>query len=51
VNGANGNTGIDAASSATMLKDDDKLAFSVLITNPSAKVDDIELKLHFKINN
>ena len=51
VNGANGNTGIDVASSETMLLDDDKLAFSVLITNPSAKVDDIELKLHFKIKN
>ena len=44
-----GSTSITSGS--TMLLTGDKLAFSILITNPSNKVTDVELKLHFNILN
>jgi len=46
-----GSTYLNAVDTNKMLKEGDLLAFSVLITNPSNKVKDVELKLHFKIDN
>jgi len=51
VTGVDGSTHLNAADTDQMLKTGDKLAFSILITNPSNKVKDVELKLHFNINN
>ena len=48
---ASGSTFINATDANNMLNDGDKVAFSVLITNPSNKVTDIEIKLHFEIKN
>lgn len=46
-----GSTYLNAVDTNLMLITNDLLAFSILITNPSNKVKDVELKLHFKINN
>ena len=45
-----GSTYIGEDESKQMLKKGDKLAFSILVTNPSNKVKDVELLLHFKID-
>ena len=44
-------TFINNTQAQQFLKDGDLLTFSILITNPSNKVKDVELKLHFKIKN
>jgi len=51
VTGVDGSTHLNAGDTDQMLKTGDKLAFSILITNPSNKVKDVELKLHFNIKN
>ena len=51
VAGASGGTFLSNASAVEMLKTGDKLAFSILITNPSNKVKDVEIMLHFNIKN
>ena len=50
-NSADGSTFIELNDAKFMLLDGDLLAFSILITNPSNKVKDIELKMHFQIDN
>ena len=46
---SDGSTYLPLTDTAKMLIKGDKLAFSILITNPSNKVKDVELKLHFII--
>ena len=46
---SDGSTFLPVTDTAKMLIKGDKLAFSILITNPSNKVKDVELKLHFII--
>jgi len=48
---SDGSTFINATDGNQMFSDGDNVAFSVLITNPSNKVKDVELKLHFNITN
>jgi hypothetical protein len=45
----NSNTHIGASDAQKILNSGDKLVFSILVTNPSNKVKDIEIKLHFNI--
>jgi hypothetical protein len=48
---SDGSTYVDRNDAEKFLMKNDQLGFSILITNPSNKVKDIELILHFRIKN